>query len=189
MGDGEKIRFFATAEKFRKWLEANHEKATELWVGFHKKGSGKPSLTWPESVDQALCFGWIDGVRKSVDADSYKIRFSPRKSRSNWSNVNIKRVEELSRLGLMRPAGLKAFAARLEYRSGVYAYEQRSTELPEPFVEVFKKNSKAWDFYNAQPPYYRKTIMWWLVSAKQEHTRNKRLARLIEACANGKRLL
>ena len=189
MKDNAPIKFFTSAEKFRKWLDENHEKATVLWVGFYKKSTGRPSLTWPESVDEALCYGWIDGVRKTIDEESYKIRFSPRKLKSNWSGINIRRVDELTRLGLMKPSGIRAFEARQEYRSGVYSYEQRSTELPPELDAILKKNKKAWTFFHAQSPSYRKTIFWWIVSGKQEATRAKRMARLIEWSAAGKRLL
>lgn len=184
-----KPRFFPTPAAFRKWLAANHDKSTELLVGFYKKASGKPSITWPESVDEALCFGWIDGVRKTIDEDSYTIRFSPRKPSSIWSAVNIRNVERLTKEQRMQPAGLKAYAARKEHRSGVYAYEQRPAELVEPYASKLKANQAAWKFFQAQPPYYRKTISWWIVSAKQEETRLKRLEKLIEVSAQGKRLL
>jgi uncharacterized protein YdeI (YjbR/CyaY-like superfamily) len=180
--------FFPTAADFRRWLEANHATAAELWVGYFKVGSGKPSLTWPQSVDEALCFGWIDGLRKSIDDTSYKIRFTPRRPRSIWSAVNIKRVEELTRLGLMRPAGLRAFEPRNENRSGIYSYEQRPADLPEPYATILHAKSKAWDFFQAQPPSYRKTISWWILSAKTEPTRLKRLHKLIEESAGGRRL-
>ena len=183
------IKFFPTQAKFRKWLETNHAKANVLWVGYYKKDSGKPSITWPQSVDEALCFGWIDGVRKNIDAESYKIRFSPRKDKSNWSSINIKRVTELTELGLMHPSGITAFEARSEYRSGIYSYENRPTELPQELSAVLKKNKKAWDFFSAQSPSYRKMICWWIVSAKRDETRLKRLAQLIEISAQGKRLL
>ena len=182
-------RFFKTPAAFRKWLAANHEKAKELLVGFYKKGSGKPSITWPESVDEALCFGWIDGVRKTIDDESYTIRFSPRKPASIWSAVNIRNVERLTKEKRMTPAGLKAFAARKENRSGISAYEQRPAELVEPYTSQFKRNKAAWKFFQEQPPYYRKTLTWWIVSAKQEQTRLDRLAKLIEISAKGKRLL
>ncbi len=182
-------KFFKTPSDFRKWLAANHDKAKELLVGFYKKGSAKPSITWPESVDEALCFGWIDGVRKTIDDESYTIRFSPRKPTSIWSAVNIRNVERLTAEKRMQPAGLKAYAAKKEYRSGIYAYEQRPAELVEPYVSQFKKNKAAWKFFQAQPPYYRKTLTWWIVSAKQEKTRQARLAKLIELSAKGKRLL
>jgi uncharacterized protein YdeI (YjbR/CyaY-like superfamily) len=162
--------------------------APELWVGFYKKDSGKPSITWPESVDEALCVGWIDGIRKSVDEISYKIRFTPRRRGSIWSAVNIKRVGVLSDEGRMRPAGVKAFAARKENKSGIYAYEQRRAELEEPYNGMLKKNKMAWDFFQAQAPWYRKQIGWWVISAKKEETRMKRLGKLIEVSAKGRRL-
>ena len=171
------------------WLEENHATATELWVGFYKRDSGKPSITWPESVDQALCFGWIDGIRKRVDKITYKIRFTPRRRSSIWSAINIKRAEELARQKRMRPAGLKAFAARIENKSGIYSYEQRTTELAEPYATHLKKNKAAWNFFGMQPPSYRKMIGWWIISAKKEETRMARLAKLIRESAKRKRLL
>jgi uncharacterized protein YdeI (YjbR/CyaY-like superfamily) len=183
------LKFFKTPAAFRKWLAANHAKAKELWVGFYKKASGKPSITWPESVDEALCFGWIDGVRKTIDDESYMIRFSPRKPESIWSAVNIRNVERLTKDKRMQPAGLKAFAARKEYRSGIYAYEQRPAEMVEPYASQFRRNKAAWKFFQAQPPFYRKTLTWWIVSAKQEKTRQDRLAKLIKASARRQRLL
>jgi uncharacterized protein YdeI (YjbR/CyaY-like superfamily) len=176
--------FFPTPVDFRRWLEANHATAQELLVGFYKKDSGKPSITWPESVDQALCFGWIDGLRKRIDDVSYTIRFTPRKPTSTWSAVNIQRVEELTQQGLMQPAGLKAFEARKENKSGIYSYEQRSATLPVEYEKVLKKNKAAWTFFQAQPASYRKTAMWWIVSAKQEATRLKRLDQLIDHSAH-----
>jgi len=181
-------RFFKTPTAFRKWLASSHAKSKELWVGFYKKNSGKPSITWPESVDEALCFGWIDGIRKNIDEGSYKIRFSPRKPRSIWSAVNIRNAERLIKEGRMRPAGLKAFEARTANRSGIYAYEQRSPELVEPYLGQLKRNRKAWEFFQAQPPGYRKTINWWIVSAKKEETRLKRLEQLIEESAARRRI-
>jgi uncharacterized protein YdeI (YjbR/CyaY-like superfamily) len=183
-----KPTFFDSSADFRGWLERHHATATELWVGFHKKKSGKPSMTWPESVDQALCFGWIDGIRKSIDEAKYVIRFSPRKPTSIWSAVNIRRVTELSAAGLMRDPGLKAYELRRENRSGIYSYEQRSHVLPEPYEKVLKGNKAAWDFFQSQPPSYRKVAFWWVVSAKKEETRLKRLQKLIEFSARGKRI-
>jgi uncharacterized protein YdeI (YjbR/CyaY-like superfamily) len=183
-----KPTFFPTPAAFRAWLEEHHATADVLLVGFHKVGSGKPSLTWPESVDEALCFGWIDGVRKSLDEKRYTIRFTPRKPGSVWSGVNIKRAKALIDRGRMRPAGLGAFAARRENRSGIYSYEQRSVELPDPYRGVLKKNAAAWRFFEAQPPSYRKTVCWWIVSAKQEETRRKRLNKLIAHSAKGERI-
>ena len=179
--------FFAERADFRAWLEKNHDRATELWVGFHKKGSGRPSITWPESVDEALCFGWIDGVRKSLGPDSYAIRFTPRKARSTWSAVNIKRAQELAAEGRMRPAGLKAFEARTDDRSAIYSYEQRHAATLDPEHErEFRANAKAWEWFQSRPPSYRKTATWWVVSAKREETRLKRLRTLIDDSAHGR---
>jgi len=183
-----KPRFFKTASAFRKWLAANHGKSKELWVGFYKKNSGKPSITWPESVDEALCFGWIDGVRKSVDAESYMIRFSPRKPTSIWSAVNIRNMERLIKEKRVAPAGMNAYAARKEYRSGIYSYEQRPVELVEPYASRFRRNKAAWEFFQAQPPGYRKIMNWYIVSAKQEQTRLARLEKLIDASAKRQRM-
>ena len=183
-----KVKFFKTPSDFRKWLAAHHATETELWVGFYKKDSGTASITWPQSVDEALCFGWIDGIRKNIDEVSYKIRFTPRKQRSTWSAVNIKRVGELTEQGLMQKAGLEAFAARQENRSGIYSYEQRSPELPVQYAKKLKKNASAWKFFQAQPPSYRKAVNWWVVSAKQEETRLKRLDKLIDDSAAGRRI-
>ena len=184
-----KPEFFQTPADFGTWLEKNHATATELWVGFYKKDSGKPSITWPESVDQALCFGWIDGIRKGVDEISYQIRFTPRRRGSIWSAINITRAKELVRQKQMRPTGLKAFAARIENKSGIYSYEQRTTELEEPYATYLKKNKAASNFFKKQPPSYRKMIGWWIISAKKEETRMARLAKLISESAKGKRLL
>ena len=181
-------KFFKTRSAFRKRLAAQHAQSKELWVGFYKKNSGKPSIDWPESVDEALCFGWIDGIRKNIDEERYKIRFSPRKSSSIWSAVNIRNVERLIKEKRMYPTGLKAYEARKEYRSGIYSYEQRSPELVEPYLGKLKRNKGAWKFFQAQPPSYRKVMNWWVVSAKQEETRLKRLDKLIEESAQGQRM-
>ena len=175
-----KPKFFPTPSDFRKWLEQHHATEPELLVGFYKKGSGKPSITWPESAAEALCFGWIDGIRRKVDEESYSIRFTPRKRTSVWSTVNINLANQLIKDGLMQPAGLAAFKARREYRSGIYSYEQRTENLPEPYASKFKKHKAAWRFFESQPPGYRKQMGWWIVSAKQEETRLKRLEKLIE---------
>jgi uncharacterized protein YdeI (YjbR/CyaY-like superfamily) len=182
-----KITFFRRPADFRKWLEKNHATAKELLVGFHKKDSGRPSITWPESVDAALCFGWIDGIRKSVDEVSYTIRFTPRKSTSTWSAVNIRRVEVLTREGRMKPAGMKAFEARRENKSGIYSYEQRRAQLEEPYASLLRKNETAWRFFESQPPGYRKQMSWWILSAKREETRLKRLEKLIAESGLGRR--
>jgi uncharacterized protein YdeI (YjbR/CyaY-like superfamily) len=180
--------FFETPGAFRTWLEKHHGKATELLVGFYKKGSGKPSMTWPESVDQALCFGWIDGVRRRIDDVSYSIRFTPRKRGSIWSAINIGRAEELTRLGLMGSAGVKAFEGRIEAKSRVYAYENAVRMLDPAAEKAFRANRKAWKFFNEQAPSYRRVAIYWVTSAKKEETRARRLATLIEDSANGRRL-
>jgi uncharacterized protein YdeI (YjbR/CyaY-like superfamily) len=179
--------FFATPTEFRIWLEEHHDKSQEVLVGFYKRSSGRPSITWPEAVDEALCHGWIDGVRKGIDDVSYTIRFTPRKPRSNWSTVNINRVGELTRLGLMRPAGLKAFEERDLKKAGVYSYEQRKGSKLEPkYEEQMQANPKAWEFFQSQPPSYQQAASWWVISAKKEETRLKRLARLIEDSEHGR---
>ena len=181
--------FFATPNAFRAWLAAHHDSAAELWVGFHKKGTGAPSLTWPESVDEALCYGWIDGIRKSLGAERYTIRFTPRKPRSNWSAVNVARVAELTALGRMTPAGLAAFERRAPERTGIYAYEQRKTAALAPAEErAFRAERAAWRFFERQPPSYRQLALWWVVTAKREETRRRRLAELVAVCARGERL-
>ena len=180
-----KPKFFKSPSDFRKWLAVHHANAKELLVGFYKKGTGKQSITWPESVDEALCFGWIDGIRRRIDDDSYSIRFTPRKASSTWSAVNIGRVNELIREGRMAPAGEKAFAARKENRSGIYSYEQRSAELIEPYAGKLRRNKAALKFFASQPPSYRKAANWWVISAKQEETRLRRLEKLISLSAAG----
>ena len=180
--------FFQSPAAFREWLKKNHAKAEALLVGFYKVGSGKPSITWPESVDEALCFGWIDGVRKSIDAFSYTIRFTPRRPGSIWSSVNIKRAQALIERTLMQPAGFKAYQARRENKSGIYSYEQRGMNLEEPYNQLLKKNRAAWSFFQAQPASYRKVVCWWIISAKKEETRLKRLEKLIAHSVQGRRL-
>jgi uncharacterized protein YdeI (YjbR/CyaY-like superfamily) len=184
----QKPTFFRTAAEFRRWLAKNHASASELLVGFYKKDSGKASITWPESVDEALCFGWIDGIRRRIDESGYSIRFTPRRRGSIWSSVNIRRAQALIDEGLMQPAGRAAFEARRENRSGVYSYEQRTAELPEPYQGLLKKQKSAWVFFQAQPPSYRKAIGWWIVSARKEETRRKRLDQLTSLSARGQRL-
>jgi uncharacterized protein YdeI (YjbR/CyaY-like superfamily) len=182
-----KPTFFATAPELRAWLEDNHATASELWVGFYKRGLGKPSITWPELVDEELCFGWIDGVRKGIDAVSYANRITPRKPRSTWSAINIARAKELIALGRMRPAGLRAFERRTDERSAIYSYEQRTKARLDPEAErSFRANKTAWAFFQAQPPSYRSTALWWVISAKREETRQKRLATLIRDSQNGR---
>jgi uncharacterized protein YdeI (YjbR/CyaY-like superfamily) len=179
--------FFATAGELREWLERNHATATELLVGFYKRGSGKASITWQELVDEELCFGWIDSVRKGIDEVSYSNRLTPRKARSTWSAVNIARAKELIRLGRMHPAGQKAFERRTDERSAIYSYEQRKkARLDSEAERSFRANKKAWAFFQAQAPGYRKTAIWWVMSAKREETRQKRLATLIGDSQNGR---
>lgn len=183
-----KPKFFATPQAFRRWLEKNHASADELVVGFHKKESGRASITWPESVDQALCFGWIDGVRHSIDDTSYSIRFTPRKERSRWSPVNIARMKELIEEGLVQPAGLTAFQRRDPERDAQVSYERRNAELPAAYARLLKANARAWEFLQAQPPSYRKIATWYVLSAQKEETQRKRLQHLIEESTAGRRL-
>lgn len=181
--------FFATPAEFRRWLKRHASTAEELWVGFHKKSSGRPSLTWPESVDEALCFGWIDGIRKSVDEESYTNRFTPRRKGSNWSEVNIRRARQLIRTGRMQPAGLRAFKARDPEKSRQYSFEQRHAARLDGKDEArFRRHAAAWTFFESQPPGYRRLAIWWVVSARREDTRTRRLNTLIEDSTNGRRL-
>jgi uncharacterized protein YdeI (YjbR/CyaY-like superfamily) len=181
-----KLKFFKIPADWRKWLEQNHDKETEVVVGFYKKETGKQSITWQEAVDEALCFGWIDGIRQKVDDESYSNRFTPRKPNSNWSAVNIGHVKRLTAAKKMTPAGLKAFEARKENRSGVYSYEQRPQTLDGEFEKKLKANKKAWAFWEAQPPYYKKAATWWVISAKREETKLSRLQKLIDDSAAGR---
>jgi uncharacterized protein YdeI (YjbR/CyaY-like superfamily) len=179
--------FFATPTEFRAWFAEHHGSAGELLFGFYKIGSGRPSVTWPEAVDEALCFGWIDGVRRRVDDTSYTIRFTPRRRRSTWSAVNIKRARELIAEGRMRPAGLAAFEARTDDRSAIYSYEQRhSAALGDELKGLFRANPEAWAWFEAQPPSYRKAAVYRVTSAKKEQTRRGRLATLIDDSAHGR---
>jgi uncharacterized protein YdeI (YjbR/CyaY-like superfamily) len=182
-------RFFATPAEFRAWLEQHHADEQELIVGFYKKATGRPTMTWTEAVREALCFGWIDSVRRSIDADSYSNRFTPRKPRSNWSAVNVKHVEELIREGRMHTAGLAAYEARAPARTGVYSYEQRHEAALEPAQEErFRADEQAWQFFQAQPPSYRTTAIYWVVSARKQDTRDRRLATLIDDSRHGRRI-
>jgi len=182
-----KPTYFRSAAKFRSWLAENHADCTELLVGFYKKDSGKPSITYPEALDQALCFGWIDGVRKSVDTLSYTVRFTPRKKGSYWSKVNTKRATELVRLRLMQPAGLKAFAARDRAATTRYSFERANAKFPTAYRERFKAIAEAWAFFQSQAPYYQRVATWWVISAKQEETRLRRLQTLIDRCREHQR--
>jgi uncharacterized protein YdeI (YjbR/CyaY-like superfamily) len=180
--------FFATQSEFRSWLTQNYDKASCLFVGYYKVGSGKPSMTWSESVDQALCFGWIDGVRKSIDHESYFIRFTPRKPKSIWSAINIKKIEALTAQDLMKPAGLAAFNLRNEHKSKIYTYENEEVILSEKFECSFKANEKAWSWFQSMPRSYRKTANRWVMSARQESTREKRFNELLRDCEAGRKI-
>jgi uncharacterized protein YdeI (YjbR/CyaY-like superfamily) len=184
--DAMKPLFFASPAEWRAWLQQNHEREDEVLVGFHKRGSGKPSITWPESVDEALCFGWIDGVRRSIDSSSYTIRFTPRRRRSIWSKVNVKRAGELIASGRMQPAGIRAFEARQQERSGVYSFEQSEIAFDKSQEQQFKREKAAWQFFQAQAPWYRRTATHWVISAKREETKAKRLKTLIDDSAAGR---
>jgi uncharacterized protein YdeI (YjbR/CyaY-like superfamily) len=182
------IVYFESAEAFRRWLEEHYATASEILVGFYKVGSGKRGTTYDEAVEQALCFGWIDGVRRGVDEERYMNRFTPRKAGSNWSRVNIARVEELKRRGLMHPAGLAAYEARREDRTAVYSFEQGEQQLPEEMVREFQANAAAWEFFQGQSPSYRRTATHWVLSAKKPETRQRRLGELIADSAAGRKI-
>lgn len=181
-------KFFATPADLRAWFEAHHDQLTEQWIGYFKKGSKRQSITWEESVDAALCFGWIDGVRKSIDSERYMIRFTPRKPGSIWSAVNIERVADLTAQGLMHPSGLAAYAARKTGKSVVYSYEQQEGDitLPEQYAAQLGANPAAATFFQAQPAWYQRSVIWWIISAKQHATQQKRLTQLIEDSAAGR---
>lgn len=179
-------RFFKSPAEFRAWLEAHHATAKELWVGYHRVATGRPSLTWPESVGEALCFGWIDGIRKTVDATRYTIRFTPRRPGSNWSKVNLARARQLIKQGRMHPAGLGALEAGLAGRGGKDSIRESPARLPPRFMKLLKSDRKAWAYYRSRPPGYQRLAAGWVTSAKKEETRLRRLAILIEASAQGK---
>lgn len=180
--------FFPDQTEFRQWLEQNHKTETELYVGFYKVNSLKPSMTWSQSVDQALCFGWIDGVRKSIDNESYCIRFTPRKNKSNWSNINIKKMEVLIKSGLMTEAGLEVFSNSGGRNDALYSYEDKSITLEGQYEDLFLRNTVAWQFFSQQAPSYQRAVIRWAMSAKQEQTRLSRLERLISTSQEKKRL-
>lgn len=183
-----KAKFFQTQDDFRGWLNENHATETELVVGYYKVKTGIPSMTWPESVDQALCFGWIDGIRRTIGDESYSIRFTPRRPKSIWSAVNIKKVAELTEKGLMKPAGVAAFEKRDEDKSRIYAYERKTAKLSPEFEKRFRANKMAWKFFKDQPAGYRKVCVYWIMSAKQEETKARRLAKLIGESEKGRRV-
>jgi uncharacterized protein YdeI (YjbR/CyaY-like superfamily) len=183
-----KPTYFATAAEFRDWLKEHHDTADELWMGVYKKGSGIPSITWSEAVDEALCYGWVDSIRKGIDQKRYMNRFTPRKPDSNWSEVNMRRVEELIGQRRMRAPGLKAYRARTPRKAGTYSYEQRyDVKLPPAFERTFRASKEAWAWFQAQPPGYRSMTLYWVMSAKRPETRERRLATLIEDSAKGRR--
>jgi uncharacterized protein YdeI (YjbR/CyaY-like superfamily) len=178
--------FFVSGEEWRAWLEQHHASHAELMVGLYKRASGRPTMTWSESVDEALCFGWIDGVRRRIDEHSHSIRFTPRKPRSTWSAVNIEKAERLIAEGRMRPAGLRAYRARSEENSRIYAFEQGDVQLPQEGQQRLRANPAAWEYWESRPAGYRRIASWWVISAKREETRERRLATLIEDCAAGR---
>ncbi|MFI5131065.1 MAG: YdeI family protein [Chitinophagales bacterium] len=182
-----KPTFFAKQSDFRKWLQKNHKKEKELLVGFYKVNSGKPCMTWSQSVDEALCFGWIDAVRKSIDKDSYTIRFTHRNPGSVWSSINIKKIKDLVKKGLIQPAGLEAFKKRKAAKSRIYSYEKEASDLSPAYQEIFKANNKAWAFFQSMAPSYRKLGIHRVMDAKQEKTRLSRLATLIAECEAGRK--
>ena len=182
-----KPKFFKGPTEFREWLQIHHDKSKELFVGFYKKSSGKKSITYPEALEEALCFGWIDGVRKKIDEISYVQRFSPRKPRSIWSLINVRHVERLKSEGRMHSAGLAAYALREDKRTGIYSFENRPRELSPEYQKLFQKNKSAWEFFKTQPPYYQRTLSFYVMGAKREETRLRRLHLLIESSAKGKR--
>jgi len=181
------IKIFSSSAEFREWLETNHDRVPELWLGLYNQRTDKKSITYREALDEALCFGWIDGVRKSINQTTYKQRFTPRKPKSYWSAVNIRRVDALAKLGRMAPSGVKAFERRTS-DSGKYSFESRPKKLPLAYERQFKANPRAWEFFRAQAPWYQRTSSFWVVSAKQEETRQRRLATLISDSQKGRRL-
>jgi len=180
--------FFPTQSDFRKWFEKNHNKVEELWVGYYKKGTGKPSITWQESVDEALCFGWIDGIRKSIDEQSYKIRFTPRRKGSIWSAVNTKRIKELIKLGLVKPSGLEVFNQRDKKKTNRYSFEQKEAKFPAEFEKKLKTNKKAWNYFQKLPPSAKRVSTWWVISAKRDETKLSRLNTLIKCSEEGRKI-
>jgi uncharacterized protein YdeI (YjbR/CyaY-like superfamily) len=182
------VIFFSSPAELRDWLAGNGDLESELWVGLYRKASGRQSLTWAQVVDQALCFGWIDGIRKRIDADSFTNRLTPRRRGSTWSAVNIRRFGELRAEGLVLPAGLRAFEARDPAKSALYSYEQRNPELDPASLARLRSNDAAWQFWQAQPTSYRRPATWWIVSAKKDETRQRRLETLIEDSAAGRRI-
>jgi uncharacterized protein YdeI (YjbR/CyaY-like superfamily) len=182
------IKFFKDQQSLRKWFEKNHDKKDELWLGYYKKSSGRKSVTYKESVDTALCFGWIDGIAKGIDEEKYCQRYTPRRKGSIWSAVNIKKIEELTRAGLMHKAGLEKFNSRDQSKTNLYSFEQSEIKLPPAYQKMIKANKKAWEYFSKAPPGYRRTSTWWVISAKQEETRLRRLKTLIKDSAAGRKI-
>lgn len=180
--------FFPTPAHLRKWLEKNHKKKDELWIGMYKTHSGKKSVTWPEVVDQALCFGWIDGIRKSIDEISYMNRITPRRATSIWSTKNINRFKELQELGLITPAGQAAFDAKKDSHTNRYSFEQASVTLLPEYAKKLKANKKAWRYFQTLPPSKQRPSIWWVMSAKQKATQLRRLENLIASSAKGEKI-
>jgi uncharacterized protein YdeI (YjbR/CyaY-like superfamily) len=181
------VIFFASPDELRDWFDAHHEVADELWLGYHRKATGKPTVTWPQAVDEALCVGWIDGVRYRLDGERHAQRFTPRRKGSIWSAINTKRAAELIREGRMRPAGLKAFEARSPEKTAVYSYERESAAFSEDQRRRFEADAVAWAFFQAQAPSWRRAITHWVSSAKRDETRERRFARLLEDSRAGRR--
>lgn len=184
----DRLRFFGTAGELRRWLEKNYSKSEELWIGFYKKDSGKGGITYAQALDEALCYGWIDGIRKKLDEESFTTRFTPRKPKSIWSNVNVGHVARLTKEGRMQPPGIAAYEKKNDARSGIYAFEREIAELEPQMLKQFKRERVAWKYFDAQPPYYRRLASWWVISAKRDETRMKRLEQLIELSAREERL-
>lgn len=183
-----RLKFFKSGTDFRRWLEKNHSSADELWVGFYRKDSGKGGITYAQALDEALCYGWIDGIRKKLDDISFTTRFTPRKPNSVWSNVNVAHVSRLTQEGRMMPPGIAAYERKTDARTGVYSFERETASLDPAMVREFRKNRQAWKFFEAQPPYYRRLAAWYVISAKRQETRDMRLKRLIDDSARGDRL-
>jgi uncharacterized protein YdeI (YjbR/CyaY-like superfamily) len=183
-----RLKFFKSGTDFRRWLEKNHSSADELWVGFYRKDSGKGGITYAQALDEALCYGWIDGIRKKLDDISFTTRFTPRKPNSIWSNVNVAHVSRLTQEGRMMPPGIAAYERKTDARTGVYSFERETASLHPEMVREFRKNRQAWKFFEAQPPYYRRLAAWYVISAKRQETRDMRLKRLIDDSARGDRL-
>lgn len=188
MPEPHNIKYFKTEENLRKWYMKNHNKLTEQWIGYYKKTSGKPGITYSQAVDQALCFGWIDGIAKGIDENQYCQRFTPRRPNSIWSAVNLKKVDALIKKKLMTPAGMKIYNERNKDKTNMYSFEQNKHELPAIYEKKFKANKKAWENFHKMAPSYRKPAIWWVISAKQEETQLRRLATLIEDSEAGRKI-